>query len=78
MLMALRNLTIEDVDALTNADQAVITASMHTVLTAIGLLTNLSGSLIQAVDGTLTIAADTLTNSGGTGNTHQLWSRAAT
>ena len=67
VLMALRNLTIEDVDALTNADQAVITASMHTVLTAIGLLTNLSGSLIQAVDGALTIAADTLTNSGGTG-----------
>ncbi|HDR2626960.1 TPA: hemagglutinin repeat-containing protein [Enterobacter cancerogenus] len=64
VLMALRNLTIEDVDSLTNSHQAVITASMNTVLNAVGVLTNLSGGVIQAVDGALTVAANSLLNSG--------------
>ncbi|MFV7515403.1 hemagglutinin repeat-containing protein [Enterobacter kobei] len=64
VLMALRNLTIEDVDSLTNSSQAVITASMNTVLNAVGVLTNLSGGVIQAVDGALTVAANSLLNSG--------------
>ena len=65
VLMAMRNLTIEEVAALTNSDRAVISSNMHTVLNAIGLLANLSGSLMQAIDGALTITADTLSNSGG-------------
>ncbi|WP_252152163.1 hemagglutinin repeat-containing protein [Enterobacter sp. SGAir0187] len=64
VLMALRNLTIEDVDSLTNSSQATITASMNTVLNAVGVLTNLSGGVIQAVDGALAIATNSLINSG--------------
>ncbi|MDU1876847.1 hemagglutinin repeat-containing protein [Citrobacter sp.] len=67
VLMALRNLTIENINALTNSNQAVITAGMNTVLNAIGVVSNFSGSVIQAVDGALTVTADTLTN-GGTVN----------
>ena len=64
VLMALRNLTIEDVDSLTNSNGAVITASMNAALNAIGIMTNLSGGIIQAMDGALTVVTDTLTNSG--------------
>ena len=70
VLMALRNLTIEDVDSLTNSSQAVITASMNTVLNAVGVLTNLSGGVIQAVDGALTVAANSLLNSGSENGTN--------
>ncbi|MEZ6878803.1 hemagglutinin repeat-containing protein, partial [Enterobacter sp. KBR-315C3_2022] len=64
VLMALRNLTIEDVDSLTNANGAVITAGMNAALNALGILSNLTGGVIQAVDGALTVVTDTLTNSG--------------
>ncbi|WP_233971208.1 hemagglutinin repeat-containing protein [Lelliottia sp. WAP21] len=68
VLLALRNLTIDDVDSLTNTHQATISASMNTVLSAVGVLANLSGGVIQAVDGALTVAASTLTNSGSENN----------
>ncbi|MGE2624519.1 hypothetical protein ACQH8C_25620, partial [Escherichia coli] len=37
---------------------------MNTVLNAIGIVVNTAGGVIQAVDGALSITADTLNNSG--------------
>ncbi|WP_048224798.1 two-partner secretion domain-containing protein [Enterobacter quasiroggenkampii] len=64
VLVALRNLTIEDVESLVNSDSAVISANMKTVLNAIGVVTNRTAGIIQAVNGPLEIVADTLSNLG--------------
>ncbi|MCE1945104.1 hemagglutinin repeat-containing protein [Enterobacter roggenkampii] len=64
VLAALRNLTIEDVESLINSDGAVISANMQTVLNAIGVLTNRTAGVIQAVNGPLEIVANTLSNIG--------------
>ncbi|WP_297115947.1 hemagglutinin repeat-containing protein [uncultured Enterobacter sp.] len=64
VLSAMRSLTINDIETLRNADQAVISAGMNTVLNAIGIVVNTAGGVIQAVDGALSITADTLNNSG--------------
>lgn len=64
VLVALRNLTIEDVESLTNGNGAIISANMNMVLNAIGILTNHTAAIMQAVDGSLDIVADTLSNVG--------------
>ncbi|WP_155026348.1 two-partner secretion domain-containing protein [Enterobacter bugandensis] len=64
VLAALRNLTIKDVESLINSDGSVISANMQTVLNAIGVLTNRTAGVIQAVNGPLEIVAGTLSNIG--------------
>ncbi|MBW9352992.1 filamentous hemagglutinin N-terminal domain-containing protein [Citrobacter sp. EC_71] len=64
LLIALGNLTLQDVDSLLNTDHAVITAGMNTVLNAIGIVANTAAGVIQAQEGKVEINTDTLNNSG--------------
>ncbi len=64
VLVALRNLTMEDIESLTNGNGAIISANMNVVLNAIGILTNHTAGIIQAVEGSLDITAEILRNMG--------------
>ena len=64
LINALERLQLLDIAQLANSDRAVINGDLVLILDKIGVLTNASAANISSQNGSLSISADTVTNSG--------------